>query len=136
MPECPISRANLPVTPAVIIWKQMKEITNRSALTVLPRKPFNERTRLYNELTEEELEERLKQKHVYLIEWSYNEENISDVLEPYYREIFEYELSSWNSFEHEWPQNRDIRMFLEWFEVKFNGDLFDLENGPIISEKL
>ena len=90
----------------------MREIANRSSLTVLPRKPFNEWASLYNELSEEDLAERLNQKHVYLIDWSYNEENIIDVLEPYYLEIFEYELSSWNSFEHEWPQNRDIRLFL------------------------
>lgn len=114
----------------------MKEIANRSAITVLPKKPFNEWASRYNGLTEEELEERLSQRHIYLIDWFMNPVNIFDLLEPYYFEIFEYELSSWNVYDHEWPQNRDIKMFLEWFEVKLNDDLFDLETDPIDREEL
>ena len=53
---------------------------------------------------------------------------------PYSLEIFEYELSSGDVYDHEWPQNRDIKMFLEWFEVKLNDDLFDLETEPITKE--
>ena len=112
----------------------MKEIANRSAITVLPKKPFNEWARHYNGLTEEELEERLSERHIYLIDWFMKPINIFYLLEPYWLGIFEHELSSWNFYDHEWPQNRDIKMFLEWFEVKLNDDLFDLETEPIIKE--
>ena len=113
----------------------MNEITNRSALIVLPKDPYKEWAKLYNEEPNEDLENRLKEKHVYLIDWTYDEE-IIDVLEPYYLKIFEYELLSWNGYKSEWPQNRSLELFLEWFDVKLCDDLYDLETEKIKSEKL
>jgi hypothetical protein len=113
----------------------MKEITNRSALFIIPKKPFKEWAKFYSESPIEELDQRLSEKHVYLIEW-FHEEDIIDILEPYYIEIFEYELLSWNSYKSEWPQNRSIELFLEWFDVKLCNDLYDLETEKIMSEKL
>ncbi len=40
----------------------MKEITNRSALIVLPKDPYKEWAKLYNEEPNEDLENRLKEK--------------------------------------------------------------------------
>lgn len=114
---------------------KMKEITNRSALFVIPKEPFKEWAKLYNESPIEDLNQRLREKHVYLVEWSY-EEDIVDVLKPYYLEIFEYELLSWNGYKSEWPQNRSLELFLEWFDVKLCDDLYDLETEKIKSEKL
>jgi hypothetical protein len=113
----------------------MKEITNRSALFVIAKEPFKEWARLYNESPIEDLYQRLSEKHVYLVEWSY-EEDIVDVLKPYCLEIFEYELLSWNGYKSEWPQNRSLELFLEWFDVKLCDDLYDLETEKIKSEKL
>ena len=56
----------------------MKEITNRSALIVHPKDPFKEWAKKYNEEPNEDLDRRLKEKHAYLIDWSYDE-NIFDV---------------------------------------------------------
>ena len=113
----------------------MKEITNRSALFITPKKPFKEWAKLYNESPIDDLNQRLNEKHVYLIEW-FHKDDIVDVLKPYYIEIFEFELLSWNSYKSEWPQNRSLELFLEWFEVKFVDDLYDLETEKIMSEKL
>ena len=113
----------------------MKEITNRSALIVCPKGPFKEWAKLYNESPTEDLEQRLKEKHVYLIDWTYDED-IIDVLEPYYLKIFECELLSWNGYKSEWPQNRSYELFLEWFDVNLCDELFDLETERIKSEKL
>ena len=113
----------------------MKEITNRSALVVFPKDPYKEWAKLYNEESNEELENRLKEKHVYLIHWTYNED-IIDVLEPYYLKIFEYELLSWNTYESEWPENRNWELFREWFEVNLCDELIDLETESIKLEKL
>ena len=114
---------------------KMKEITNRSALFVIPKEPYKEWAKIYNESPIEDLNQRLNEKHVYLVEWFY-EENIVDVLKPYYLEIFEYELLSWNGYKSEWPQNRSLELFLEWFDVKLCDDLYDLETEKIKSEKL
>ena len=114
---------------------KMKEITNRSALFVIPKEPYKEWAKIYNESPIEDLNQRLNEKHVYLVEWFY-EENIVDVLKPYYLEIFEYELLSWNGYKSEWPQNRSLELFLEWFDVKLCDGLYDLETEKIKSEKL
>lgn len=113
----------------------MKEITNRSAIIVCPRTPFVEWAKLYNESPLEDLERRLKEKHVYLIDWTY-EEGIIDVLEPCYLKIFEHELLSWNAYKNEWPQNRIYETFLEWFDVTLCDEIVDLETEQIISEQL
>lgn len=113
----------------------MKEITNRSALYVIPKGPFKEWAKLHNEGSFEELEDRLQEKHVYLIEWFYDGEPI-EILRPYYLEIFEYELLCWNSYKHEWPEDRSLEVFLKWFDVKICRDLYDLENEKIVSERL
>ena len=113
----------------------MKEITNRSALIVLPKTPYKEWAKLYNEEPNEDLDNRLKEKHVYLIDWTYDED-IIDVLKPYYLKIFEYELLSWNGYKSEWPQNRSWELFREWFEINLCDELIDLETEKIISENL
>ena len=65
-----------------------------------------------------------------------NDEDIIDVLEPYYLKIFEYELLSWNGYKSEWPQNRSWELFREWFEINLCDELIDLETEKIMSEKL
>jgi hypothetical protein len=113
----------------------MKEITNRSAILVHPKDPYKEWAKKYNEEASEDLDRRLKAKHAYLIDWSYDK-NIFDVIEPYYPKIFEYELLSWNGYKNEWPQNRNFDLFLEWFEVDLCDELFDLETERIKSKKI
>ena len=108
----------------------MQEILNRSALFVRPKNPFKEWAKLYNESPMEDLNQRLKEKHIYLIE-RFHQENFFDILKPYYLEIFEYELLSWNGYKSEWPQNRSLELFLEWFDVKLCEDLYDLETEKI-----
>ena len=113
----------------------MKEISNRSPVIIRPKDPFKEWARMYNEISDQDLDQRLKEIHVYLIDWSYGEKQ-EDVLKPYYQGMFEYELQSWNSIKSEWPKNRDYKLFLEWFDVSIGDDLFDLESGLIELEEL
>ena len=37
---------------------------------------------------------------------------------------------------HEWPEDRSIDVFLEWFEVILNDDIFDLESERIQRENV
>jgi hypothetical protein len=113
----------------------MKEITNRSAIIVSPKHPFVEWANLYNESSNEDLNQRLEENHIYLIDWAYDEK-IDQVISQCYFKIFEYVLSSWNSIKKEWPQNRSYELFREWFELRVSNDLFDLETEAIESEKL
>ena len=73
----------------------------------------NNRSALYNDESVEVLDARLKEKHVYLIEYSFKEEGLSNILEPYYISIFENELADWNFYKHEWPNDRNNNVFLD-----------------------
>jgi hypothetical protein len=52
----------------------MKEITNRIALFVIPKEPFKKWAKRYNESPIEDLNQRLSEKHVYLVEWFHEED--------------------------------------------------------------
>jgi hypothetical protein len=43
-----------------------------------------------------------------------------------YAEIFERELSSWDSDDSNWPKPRTFALFLEWFEVHSHSIVEDL----------
>lgn len=113
----------------------MKEISNRTPVIIIPKAPFKAWAQLYNEISDEDLEQRLKEIHVYLVDWFHGEKQ-EDALKSYYRKIFDYELMSWNYIKKEWPPKRNYKLFLEWFEVKIGDDLFDLEKETIESEEL
>jgi hypothetical protein len=112
----------------------MREITNRSALYLIPKEPFRKWATEYNDLSDEDLQSRLSEKHLYLIEYAYGEDFSTEILGPYFKQIFEYELDSWNSYKNEWPQKRDLKLFLEWFEVGLCESILDLEKDEIEAE--
>ena len=113
----------------------MQQFENRSALLIVPKEPFKEWAELYNEESLEVLDARLDEKHIYLIEFSY-EEDLMDILSPYYIQIFENELLSWNHRKREWPEERSIAVFLNWFKVIFCADIFDLVSEKIVTDIL
>jgi len=112
----------------------MIELSNRSALYVAPKEPYKKWAKFYNQESEEELDLRLKENHVYLID-IITDADLKDILLPYYGKIFEFELQSWNYLEKEWPQNRSVDDFLDWFDVKLSYWVFDLENAEIEREE-
>jgi hypothetical protein len=114
----------------------VKEITNRSALYVIPKEPFKKWATECNELSDQDLQSRLGEKHIYLIEYAYGEDFSSELFEPHFKQIFEYELDSWNGFKNEWPQKRNLKLFLEWFEVGLCESTFDLEKSEIEAERV
>jgi len=112
----------------------MKDVSNRAAIYVLPKKMFKTWAELYNDSSEEELTNRVKEKHIYLIDLVLSQ-SLQEIIEPYYARIFENELMLWNAIEHEWPEKRNMEVFLDWFEITLCEDIFDLEPGEIITEE-
>lgn len=114
----------------------MKEIINRSALYVIPKKPFKDWAAYYNDDTQEELENWLNERRIYLIENIYDglSNEVNEVLEQCYLKIFDYELMNWNGYKSEWPKERSLELFLAWFEVKLCDEILDLEPGRISTE--
>jgi len=108
----------------------MKDLSNRCALFIVPKSPFKKWAKQYDDDIGNDLEDRLNERHIYLIDLLYGKE-LPDILNPYYLDIFEYELSTWNRIRNEWPKDRDLDLFLDWFEVTFCEDVIDLETEPI-----
>ena len=104
---------------------------DRSLIVVRPKQPF------LDWVQSVDYEEGLTLEHVrhdpsaYLIpEVFYNDEQPA-ILQWCYEVVFEAELESWYTDPALWPQNRDLKMFFEWFEVEFHSGVFDLCDDPI-----
>jgi hypothetical protein len=62
-------------------------------------------------------------------------EDIDDVetwLKKKFDKIFEIELESWYNNKKKWPQNRNYKMFNQWFQVDISKTNYDLERKPIV----
>lgn len=53
------------------------------------------------------------------------EEDAEDYLNEIYDELFVNELSAWNEDESNWPQDRSLDTFLEWFDIEFHSVVYD-----------
>lgn len=105
---------------------------NRSSIVVKPRQPFLDWARSHDEDNEDlTLDNVRDDPTVYLIPdlWDNTEPNL--VLEWCHSLVFDVELASWHTDPEAWPPDRDLRMFLEWFEVEFHSMCYDLCDDPI-----
>ena len=104
----------------------MSEI-NRSLIIVKPKDPFLDWARsLDDENQELTLESMCKDSTAYLIPEIWHDADEEEFLKNYYDLLFEEQLEEWSLDETLWPQQRDLKMFLEWFEVEFHSLVFDL----------
>ena len=109
----------------------MSEI-NRSLVTLKPKQPFLDWSRT---LDDEDKDLTLKQlaedSTAYLIPELWQDSDQQSLLESHYDVLFEEQLGEWWTDETAWPQKRDLKMFLDWFEVEFHSLVFDLGDEPI-----
>ena len=109
----------------------MSEI-NRSLVIVKPKQPFLDWTRtLDDEVQDLSLAELRQDSAVYLIPELWQDSDEKELLESHYDLLFEEQLAAWWSDEADWPERRNLKMFLDWFEVEFHSLVFDLCDGPI-----
>ena len=109
----------------------MSEI-NRSLIILRPKQSFLDWARSLddesNDLTLESLNE---ESTAYLIPEILEDSDQEEFLKTCYDILFEEQLEGWWTDEAAWPQQRDLRMFLDWFEVEFHSLVFDLSDEPI-----
>lgn len=98
-------------------------IVNRSAITVLFRKPFID---WHNGLMPDmHLDQNMLRESVtYLI--ADLSGDIDKVLRKHYKEIFENELFQMWEDENDWPVKLSYKLFNEWFSVEVSGFVFDI----------
>jgi len=74
------------------------------------------------------------QMSVYLVPPDPKEEEESAPLQKWFSAVFERELESWYLDEARWPQRRDLKTFLQWFDVWIESVVVDLGQGPLEHE--
>jgi hypothetical protein len=109
----------------------MSEI-NRSLVVLKPQQPFLDWARTLDEKDKDlTLEELTEDSTAYLIPELWEDPDQQLLLESHYDVLFEEELALWGADEATWPQQRDLKMFLDWFKVEFHSLVLDLCDDPI-----
>lgn len=106
-------------------------LVNRSVAVVRPREPYIKWATSLDERAEESEAFLRDQLSVYLVPPDPREEQEAAPMESWFRKVFEIELESWHLDTAAWPQQRDLRSFLEWFEVSVSSVVCDLGAGPV-----
>ena len=63
-------------------------------------------------------------------------EDLEAWLRKHYRVMFEEELSSWDTREEHWPEDRSFDAFLRFFHLIFASSVVDLGKGKIVREEM
>ena len=109
-------------------------MVNRSALLVTPKEPY---IRWAEQLSQEGLSPREDpDRVVYLVPEVDNPDSAERIIKAAFKAVFEHELWAWHRDEADWPQKRDYKTFLEWFDVEINGLILDLVGYPLTREDL
>lgn len=107
----------------------------RTALVIKPKGPYIEWA---NSLEEGgvKLGEDFEPEHrIYLVEEVTGYEvDVEAMVAPHHEFIFAEELNAWHRLEHDWPAQRDLATFLEWFEVEYHSVVIDLVRGRVKTE--
>ena len=110
----------------------MSEI-NRSLIVLKPKQPFlNWARALDDESKDLTLAEVAKDSTAYLVPEIWLDSDQQPILGTCYDILFEEQLAGWSTDETEWPRPRDLKVFLDWFEVEFHSLILDLCDEPIL----
>lgn len=75
-------------------------------------------------------------KTVYLIPACFYPEELHEVIEDFYEEIFRQELQAWQPDEAYWPDTAHFGLFNRWFRVEAYSEVRDAGRGAIEEETL
>jgi hypothetical protein len=98
---------------------------DRRAIILIPLQPFLDWGLRFNP---DEYDE-MKEIKTYLI--GDDNEEVEVWVKKNFDKIFMFELDSWHPNKKEWPQNRNYKMFQEWFKVEISTLIYDFEKYPI-----
>ena len=108
----------------------------RTAVIVIPKQPYIDWANSLEESGVKLGEEFTPEHTIYLVE------DIADyiidkveIIKPHFEFIFEEELNSWHRLVSNWPANRDLATFLDWFEVEIHSLVLDLHGGRLKTER-
>ena len=108
-------------------------VLNRGFITITPKKPFFDWSNTIDSEIQFSIEDDIEPT-VYLITEDFFD--IEPLIEQHFKKIFKNELTAITEDEELWPTERNIDVFLEWFEINVGSMVFDLEKSNIVGEKI
>ena len=109
------------------------KLTNRGFITVTPKQIFWDWANEFeDELTFSAADN--VEPNVYLITDDFFE--VEPLIEQHFKKIFSNELSMITDTEADWPENRNMDLFLNWFDLEIGSTVFDLEKSDLKAEKV
>jgi hypothetical protein len=105
---------------------------NRSAVLVTPKEPYLRWAEQFpggSPLPKGRME-----RTVYLLPEIETPQQSPRVLKAAFARIFEQELWAWDQVEADWPEKRDFKTFLEWFDVEIDTMVLDLCDDDIVDK--
>ena len=107
---------------------------NRAVLIVRPAKPFLDWAAGLDDsgLVPSPNDEQT----VSLVPEFHDDEEREAVLKAVYAEVFERELFGWHVVPKDWPRNRTLKTFREWFQIEMHSIVEDLVDGPRIDDEV
>ena len=103
------------------------EAIDRNLAIIRPKKPYLDWVRsLPNPDKDITLEELRLDCSTFLIPAEDSPQEGTVFLEKHFREIFEYELSSWDLESKNWPSSFTLQMFRDWFDLEIHTLVIDL----------
>jgi hypothetical protein len=73
---------------------------------------------------------------VYLVPEFEDDDEREAILEVVFAEVFERELYGWHTDERDWPKNRTLAMFREWFRIELHSIVEDMVDGPLSDDEV
>ncbi len=105
---------------------------DRNAIVVKGRQPYIDWANTVFD-DDVKIEEAKHENNIYLL---HEKDSIEEVIEwlktkKNFDEIFTNELNDWCTDEKTWPQKRDYKTFIKWFDVEVSTMILDLEDDPV-----
>ena len=110
-------------------------MVNRCVVTVRAREPFLRWLRSVSGDATTTLNEINDDTSAYLLPDYWDDDEQQLLLARYYDLIFENELAGWWTDESDWPERRDLAMFMRWFDAEFHSVVTDLVADDLRDEE-
>jgi hypothetical protein len=107
-------------------------VVNRTALSIKPKEPYLKWANFATTSYESIEDIRSAGKIILLPISAFNDQE--RFLEEHYRELFELELDAWTPNNKAWPQQIDLNMFKQWFDVEFFALALDFSDDELFKE--
>jgi hypothetical protein len=116
-------------------------LLNRTAVTVVGAEPYLEWTRSRDaDFAKGQITVSVPLTRSYgsafLLPEFEQEEDLQEWIEENHSWLFDFQLSAWTEDESNWPPDRDLKMFREWFRVDIHSVVVDAADDDIEGEEL